>query len=491
MDECRYWTGQFWTYYYGNVNGTLTSTVFATPPTPANNPDYVWVLKDSPSSVGISSLSSGGGTKTVRFYSPEYQTYLYCAEGGSASSPEDSTMVSDYSSATAFTIDGPNSNIQFGGGTYSFINNSGIGGGVPNSVYRAVPFHFSGGVTTVEEDPSAKTYDLVTDVTGFVAGETYAFAYGTNGSIKAMSATQMTNNRVAIVASASNGVLSYVSDLGEFELVGDSYGWSFKDLKNSTESTTNYLCTPTTSSNRMTLSSSLNDNTKYTLTLDSTNQYKVTNVAYTSRFIAYNTREGTNGFLFSSYTVSSGETEHIHFYKLDEESTGWITTAGAFQYEATTGAVEDELVSYSYDVYRNLPNEVDYEIFNISRADVSLMEFDFPNSQVTVTWPEPTDGIWELVTDDSTLAAGDEIVIAATEYNYAISETQNSNNRGQASITEVSEPPSITFAGDAGVCSFILGGTTGAWTFYDEVNNGYLYAASSSKNYLRTQATNN
>ena len=282
--------------------------------TPANNPDYVWVLKDSPSSVGISSLSSGGGTKTVRFYSPEYQTYLYCAEGGSASSPEDPTMVSDYSSATAFTIDGPNSNIQFGGGTYSFINNGGIGGGVPNSVYRAVPFHFSGGVTTVEEDPSAKTYDLVTDVTGFVAGETYAFAYGTNGSIKAMSATQMTNNRVAIVASASNGVLSYVSDLGEFELVGDSCGWSFKDVKNSTESTTYYLCTPTNSSNRLTISSTLGNTTKYTLTEDSSDQFIVENLAYTNRFIAFNTREGTNGFLFSSYTLSSGETEYIHFY---------------------------------------------------------------------------------------------------------------------------------------------------------------------------------
>jgi hypothetical protein len=479
------------TYYLGNVNGTITSTEFETPPTPANNPDYIWVLKDSSSSVGISSLTSSGGTETIRFYSPEYETYLCCDEGGSASSPEDPYMVSTYNAATAFTIDGPNSNIQFGGGTYSFINNGGIGGGVPNSNYRAVPFHFSGGVTTTEEDPSAKTYDLVTDIDDFVAGEIYAFAYGTNGSIKAMSATQMTNNRVAIVASASNGVLSYTSDLGEFELVGDSDGWSFKDIKNSTESTSNYLCTPTSSSNRMTLSSSLNDNTKYTLSLDSNYQYKVTNVAYTSRFIAYNTREGTNGFLFSSYTVSSGETEHIHFYKLDEESTGWLTTAGAFQYEATTGAVEDQLVSYAYDVYRNLPNELDYEIFNISRAEVSLMEFDFPNSQVTITWPEPTDGGWELVTDHTTLSAGDEIVIAAIDYDYAISETQNSNNRGQASITKVSEPPSITFSDNAGVCSFVLGGTTGAWTFYDEVNEGYLYAASSSNNYLRTQATNN
>lgn len=480
------------TYYLGNVNGTITSTTFATPPTAENNSDYIWVLKDSSSSVGISSVSSSGGTKTIRFYSPEYQTYLYCAEGGTASSPMSPSMVSTYSAATAFTIDGPTSSIQFGGGTYSFINNGGIGGAVPNSIYRAVPFHFSGGVTTSEEDPSAKKYDLVTSYSQFEDGAVYVFAYGTTGTVKAMSATQMTNNRVAISATISNSQMSYVSDLGEFELVDNSTSWSFRDIKYSTESTDYYLNTPTTSANKLTITSTLGDNAKYTLTLDSNNQYIVANVAYTSRFIAYNTREGTNGFLFSSYTLSSGSTEYIHFYKRDEASMDYVTTAGAFQYSATTGAIEDQLVSYSYDVYRNLPGDSEYVLFNIAEADVTLMVFDFPNSQVTISWPEESEGRWELLTDASTLVAGDEIVIAAdpATYSYALSETQNGNNRGEASITKIADPPSITFTDLSGVCSLTLGGTSGAWTLYDEVNAGYLYAASSSSNYLRTQTTN-
>ena len=40
------------------------------------------------------------------------------------------------------------------------------------------------------------------------------------------------------------------------------------------------------------------------------------------------------------------------------------------------------------------------------------------------------------------------------------------------------------------VCELTLGGSAGAWTFYDAVEGGYLYAASSSSNYLRTQPTN-
>jgi len=478
------------TYYLGNVDGVLTSTIFNPAPTIEVNPDYIWVLKDSSTSVGISSLISNGGTRTVHFYSPENQTYLYCAEGGTASSPVTPTFVTDYSASTAFTIDGPDSSIQFGGGVYSFINNDGVGGAIPNAEHRALPFHFTGGVTTTEEDENAKKYNLVTNISQFVAGETYVFAYGTSGTVKAMSATQNTNNRIAIDAPVTNYQMSHVSDLGEFELVGTSSGWSFLDIKNSTETTSKYLTTPTDSDNRMTLSTSITASSQYTLTLDSDNQYIVRSVAYTDRFIAYNTREGTNGYLFSSYTLSSGSTEYIHFYVKDESSVDYITTAGAFQYSATTGASEDQLVSYAYDTYRSLPGTADYTLFTIARADVDLMSFDFPNSQVTITWPDETDGVWELVTDDTTLAVGDKLVIAASGYELAMSETQESTYRGIAEITKISNPPSITFADSSGVCSFTLGGSIGAWTFYDANMSGYLYAASSSSNYLKTQTVN-
>lgn len=90
---------------------------------------------------------------------------------------------------------------------------------------------------------------------------------------------------------------------------------------------------------------------------------------------------------------------------------------------------------------------------------------------------------YQLVTSASDLVAGSSIVIAAKDYNYAVSTTQNTNNRGQASITKSGN--TITL-GD-GVSEFTLeaGTTTGTYSFKD--SEGYLYAASSSKNYLKTQ----
>ena len=92
--------------------------------------------------------------------------------------------------------------------------------------------------------------------------------------------------------------------------------------------------------------------------------------------------------------------------------------------------------------------------------------------------------VWELVTDASSLAAGDEIVIAAKDYNYALSTTQNNNNRGQASITK--EGNTITWS--SGVQIITLGsGVSYNGTFVFNTGSGYLYAAgANSNNYLKT-----
>ena len=58
-------------------------------------------------------------------------------------------------------------------------------------------------------------------------------------------------------------------------------------------------------------------------------------------------------------------------------------------------------------------------------------------------------------------------------------------------VSENGESITVTLGTDANsetdVFQFTLGGSTGAWTFFDEVKGGYLYAASSSSNYLKTQ----
>lgn len=95
-----------------------------------------------------------------------------------------------------------------------------------------------------------------------------------------------------------------------------------------------------------------------------------------------------------------------------------------------------------------------------------------------------TDEVYTLVTDASQLKIGDKVIIAAQSANYAISTTQNSNNRGQASITK--KDGTIVNPGDD-VQLFTLenGATTGTYAL--NTGSGYIYAASSSSNNLKTQ----
>lgn len=94
---------------------------------------------------------------------------------------------------------------------------------------------------------------------------------------------------------------------------------------------------------------------------------------------------------------------------------------------------------------------------------------------------------WKRVTHNTTLAAGDTIIIAAANYDFAISTTQNNNNRAQAAITKMGDE--AVFVGT--VQAFVLqnGDNTGTFHIYDfDANGGYLYAPGSG-NYLKTAST--
>lgn len=93
-------------------------------------------------------------------------------------------------------------------------------------------------------------------------------------------------------------------------------------------------------------------------------------------------------------------------------------------------------------------------------------------------------GTYEKVTDDSSLEAGASVIIVNESKSVALSKTQNSNNRGQASITINNGV--ITPSSEVAILTLGVDAQNG-WSFYDATNNGYLYAASSSKNYLRTK----
>jgi len=85
-----------------------------------------------------------------------------------------------------------------------------------------------------------------------------------------------------------------------------------------------------------------------------------------------------------------------------------------------------------------------------------------------------------LVTDVSTLKVGDQIIIAAKSENYAMSTTQNTNNRGSAAVTKSGN--TLTYGSDVQIITLEAGKVAGTFAF--NVGNGYLYAASTSSNYL-------
>lgn len=94
---------------------------------------------------------------------------------------------------------------------------------------------------------------------------------------------------------------------------------------------------------------------------------------------------------------------------------------------------------------------------------------------------------WVLVTNVSDLSANDKVVIVNTGGTKALGTTQNNNNRNAVDVTLDSGDNNIVIIND-NVQQLILGKSGDNWTFF--TGSGYLYAASSSDNYLRTQTTN-
>ena len=95
---------------------------------------------------------------------------------------------------------------------------------------------------------------------------------------------------------------------------------------------------------------------------------------------------------------------------------------------------------------------------------------------------------WNLVTDASKLAVGDQIVIAAATSNKALGTTQNNNNR--AGVDATKNTTNNTIAVGADVQKIILEAGTKTGTFAFKVGTEYLYAASSSSNHLKSGVKN-
>ena len=101
---------------------------------------------------------------------------------------------------------------------------------------------------------------------------------------------------------------------------------------------------------------------------------------------------------------------------------------------------------------------------------------------------------YTLITSSNGLIIGEKyIVVGIKGDSYKALGRQNTNNRVSADVVSIENvinaTPATTNDDDAPF-ELTLGQENGHWTLFDEVNNGYLYAASSSANHLKTQPTN-
>lgn len=151
----------------------------------------------------------------------------------------------------------------------------------------------------------------------------------------------------------------------------------------------------------------------------------------------------------------------------------------AFNYTQTSSkAIYVLSITVDYEVQ----DEVSYtDLFTVNNTKASL------NLKWSSTLEEVTGQYyWKQVTDASTLTIGNTYCIANIENAVALSTTQNNNNRGQCSIDLVDG----TFGDNDSIQKITLeeGSVSGTYAF--NVGNGYLYAASSSSNHLKTGSLN-
>lgn len=122
-----------------------------------------------------------------------------------------------------------------------------------------------------------------------------------------------------------------------------------------------------------------------------------------------------------------------------------------------------------------LPEDTKFESGVINKFAINMDGIGFEESKV-----------YTLVTDISDLTVDSKVIIAAPDAKdgYAMSTTQNSNNRAQASVTK---KDNIIVDPADNVQIFTLEQGSVANTIAFNTGSGFIYAASSDKNYLRTQ----
>ena len=201
----------------------------------------------------------------------------------------------------------------------------------------------------------------------------------------------------------------------------------------------------------------------YTITVADARQHVATKVSLTPAVVF----TGVEGKFSVSVTTAEGVTEDDYTVSFSSGNEDKLVVENDGSY-----LVGEEVGNVTVTVHVTAVDQTSYSDYE-EEVNVTIKKS-----------PSKGEERFELVTDVTTLAANDVVVIANIENVEALSTTQNSNNRAAATVyvdTDGSLLPDID------IQRITLEGDVKGWYF--NVGDGYLYAASSSANHLKTEET--
>ena len=242
-----------------------------------------------------------------------------------------------------------------------------------------------------------------------------------------------------------------------------------------------------------------------TMTNQTVNEYESTTLETNTfsrdgfEFDGWNTAaNGTGTYYANGATITLLDNLTLYAQWNQKYNINIIQTSNGTISANTTSAVEESLITLTATPNANY--ELDYwTVTDILGNNIEVIEnqFEMPASDITVSATFVYVGIpfaqkYHPVTSTDQLVAGRTYLIVNTQNGKALGTTQNGNNR---SAENVSISNGIIESIENTICELTLGSANDHWTFFDSTYNnnagGYLYAASSSSNWLRTQTTNN
>lgn len=303
--------------------------------------------------------------------------------------------------------------------------------------------------------------------------------------------------------SGDNESINSVSSSEDFTLGGSSDAWTLTSASGTLGATAvKKLTFDASAANYVgTWTIAIADNGDATISPNKDNYGRVLcNAGSSNRFTTYTSSTNTSMLLPGIYKMYGTPTEAKKDQTISFDPTSYTATIGKENTYPTLTAQSTGAKAWS-------SSNTEVATINASTGEITLVAAGKTTISVTVAGdatynegkgsyvltvenaPIVSGETWNLVTDASTLAEGDVIVIVAANADVAMSTTQNSNNRGQQAITKNTNNNTVTINDKVQQLTLGAGKKTG--TFSLSTGSGFLYAVSSSDNYLRTQTNLN